>query len=99
MKSDVSGRVAGIAQSIVEPLGLGILKVDFVMDSGQRTLRVILASPNGVTIEDCARVSKALSKRLDEDDFIDESYFLEVSSPGADLPGVDDSPSVKGDSK
>ncbi|WP_337384509.1 ribosome maturation factor RimP, partial [Acidaminococcus timonensis] len=40
----------------------------------------------GIDIDDCSAVSNALAKKLDEEDFIREKYYLEVSSPGIDRP-------------
>ena len=54
--------------------------------SGQQTLRVFIDSPNGVTIDDCARASRHMSAMLDVEDPIASAYSLEVSSPGVDRP-------------
>jgi ribosome maturation factor RimP len=45
-------------------------------------LRVYIDKPEGVNINDCVEVNRAFSDVLDEEDFIEESYILEVSSPG-----------------
>jgi len=45
-------------------------------------LRAYIDKPEGVNILDCENVSRALSDKLDEEDFIDDAYILEVSSPG-----------------
>jgi ribosome maturation factor RimP len=46
------------------------------------TVRVYIDKPDGVTLEDCSAVSRAIESVLDADDFIPHSYTLEVSSPG-----------------
>jgi ribosome maturation factor RimP len=43
-------------------------------------------SPNGITIDDCERVSKTVDPILDEADPIEQTYYLSVSSPGIDRP-------------
>lgn len=47
---------------------------------------MFIDSDDGVDIEECAKVSEALSEKLDEADPISQNYFLEVSSPGAERP-------------
>ena len=47
-------------------------------------LEVIIDSPSGIKVEDCEKVSRALSEHLDETDLIHRTYTLEVSSPGVE---------------
>lgn len=97
MKEDIPGRVTEIASAIASPLGLDVLRVDFVKESNHRVLRVFLKSPDAVKLADCEKVARTLSKKLDEIDIIKESYYLEVSSPGTKAePGVDDSKALRG---
>lgn len=58
--------------------------VEFVKEASEHYLRVYcdMDKEGGITIDDCVDISRALSDWLDETDFIDESYILEVSSPG-----------------
>jgi ribosome maturation factor RimP len=62
--------------------------VDIVISSRKspRKVLVIVDGDNGVTIDDCADLSTALSKALDETQLIEDNYFLEVSTPGLDQP-------------
>ena len=46
----------------------------------------MIDKPGGITIDDCEKISRALSDQLDEKNFIEESYILEVSSPGLGRP-------------
>jgi ribosome maturation factor RimP len=62
--------------------GTGIFQVDIRVDPGNRIL-VHVDTMEGITIEDCARISRALGERLDRDR---EDFSLEVSSPGLDAP-------------
>lgn len=66
--------------------GYEIVDVEFVKEGANRYLRVYMDKEGGVTLDDCEAVSRALSDRLDEEDFIEESYILEVSSPGLGRP-------------
>lgn len=56
--------------------------VEYVKEGGNWFLRVYIDKENGVSIDDCVLVSRALSELLDQEDFIPDSYVLEVSSPG-----------------
>lgn len=56
--------------------------VEYVKEGGNWYLRVYIDKEGGITIDDCELVSRTLSDLLDKEDFIPESYILEVSSPG-----------------
>ncbi len=67
---------------IVERLGVCVYDVEYVKEGSDWYLRVYIDKPEGVNINDCVEVNRAFSDVLDEEDFIEESYILEVSSPG-----------------
>lgn len=67
---------------IVEEVGVGIYDVEYVKEGRDYYLRVYIDKPDGVNIQDCENVSRALSDALDAEDFIPDAYILEVSSPG-----------------
>jgi ribosome maturation factor RimP len=67
---------------------LGCELVDVEFGGHHPTLRVYIDKPGGVTVDDCADVSRQLSAILDVEDPIAASYTLEVSSPGLDRPLV-----------
>ncbi len=71
---------------IVEKNQLELVDVEYVKEAGNYYLRAYLDKPGGITIDDCELVSRALSDLLDKEDFIEDSYILEVSSPGLDRP-------------
>jgi|UniRef100_A0A7C4YRG5 ribosome maturation factor RimP len=56
--------------------------VDIEMNYPVKVLRVFVDKPGGITIDDCVKISKELSTRLDVEDLIETRYTLEVSSPG-----------------
>lgn len=72
--------------AMLEPIAarhnVEIYDVEFVNEAGEWYLRAYIDKEGGVTIDDCEAVSRDLSDALDKDDFIDEVYYLEVSSPG-----------------
>ncbi len=67
---------------VAEELGLILWDVEFLKEGARRVLRVTVDSDEGVTIDDCERMHRAIDPLLDEADPIDTSYDLEVSSPG-----------------
>jgi len=71
-----------IAQPIAEGLGLKLWDVRFVKEGASWYLRIIIDKVGGVSITDCENMSRAIDGPLDEADPIDQSYFLEVWSPG-----------------
>ncbi len=79
-----------LIQELVEPavvgLGLELWGVEFHSAGKSSLLRIYIDSPEGVTVDDCARVSHQVSGILDVEDPIPEHYTLEVSSPGMDRP-------------
>ncbi|MDD3218316.1 MAG: ribosome maturation factor RimP [Lachnospiraceae bacterium] len=75
-----------LLQPIVEERGFELVDVEFVKEGGNWYLRAYVDKEGGIAINDCVDVSHALSEKLDENDFIEESYILEVSSPGLGRP-------------
>lgn len=67
---------------IVENYGVEVYDVEYVKEGADWYLRAYIDKPEGVNIQDCENVSRALSDALDKDDFIEDAYILEVSSPG-----------------
>jgi ribosome maturation factor RimP len=56
--------------------------VEYVKEGGNWYLRAYIDKENGINVDDCVFVSRALSEALDKHDFIEDAYILEVSSPG-----------------
>ena len=75
-----------ILNPIVEKHGFDLWDVEYVKEGGNWYLRAYIDKPGGIMVDDCEVVSRELSDILDEKDFIDEAYILEVSSPGLGRP-------------
>ena len=73
-------------QPIVDKHGFDLWDVEYVKEGGNWYLRAYIDKPGGIMVDDCEVVSRELSDILDEKDFIDEAYILEVSSPGLGRP-------------
>ncbi len=78
--------VQALVQSTVSELGYELIDVEFQKEQTDWILTLYIDSPNGVTVDDCEQVSRAVEPLLDEADPITQSYFLSVSSPGIDRP-------------
>ena len=71
---------------IIEANNLELVDVEYVKEGSDYYLRVYADKEGGITINDCEIVNRALGDLLDKDDYIDDAYILEVSSPGLTRP-------------
>lgn len=85
---DVQDKLRTLCRTGAEALGFELVDVELAGGSRGPTLRVYIDSPQGITADDCADVSRQLSAIFDVEDPIPGSYVLEVSSPGLDRPLV-----------
>ncbi|MDO4473225.1 MAG: ribosome maturation factor RimP [Eubacteriales bacterium] len=80
-------KTEAILLPILEEYGFDLWDVEYVKEGSNWYLRAYIDKPGGININDCEAVSRRLSDILDEQDFIDDdSYILEVSSPGLGRP-------------
>lgn len=86
MKENIATRVEALAAPVAEGLGYELFDVEFVKEGPDFYLRLFITSEEGITIDDCEAMSRAIDPLLDEADFIKEHYYLEVSSVGLDRP-------------
>jgi ribosome maturation factor RimP len=77
-------QLIGLLEPAVEALGYELSDVELSLGHGRGLVRLFIDNEQGVTLEDCARVSHQVSGVLDVEDPIASDYSLEVSSPGAD---------------
>ena len=71
---------------LIEQHQFELVDVEYVKEGGNWYLRAYIDKPGGITVDDCELVSRVLSDLLDEHDFIEDAYILEVSSPGLGRP-------------
>ncbi len=85
-KASMDRRIAEIIAPVIEDLGFELVRVR-LMAGKTRTLQIMAERPEGdIEVDDCARISTAVSAILDVEDPIEDNYTLEVSSPGIDRP-------------
>ena len=88
VETGLDRRVADIIEPTIEQIGYQLVRVRLSAQNGA-TLQIMCERPDGtMTVEDCEKVSMAVSPVLDVEDPIDKAYHLEVSSPGIDRPMV-----------
>jgi ribosome maturation factor RimP len=86
MKARILATVEQMLASFLQENNLELVEIEYVKEAGNYFLRVFVDKEEGIDIDECARVSEFLSTQLDANDPIEEAYFLEVSSPGAERP-------------
>lgn len=85
-KTAIDRRLAGIVTPAIEGLGYELVRIR-LQGGKTSTLQIMADRPEGgIDVEDCAKISTAVSAVLDVEDPIEENYVLEVSSPGIDRP-------------
>lgn len=86
MSKAITSAVDKLVRSMLDDNGFELVDIEYVKEGSNRFLRIIIDKPGGIDIEDCSAVSEFVSGKLDETDPIPDSYFLEVTSPGAERP-------------
>jgi len=77
-------RIRPVVRGVVEFAGMELVHLEMRREAGGLVLRLYIDKEGGVTLDDCARVSRQVSAQLDSEDPIPGRYTLEVSSPGLD---------------
>jgi ribosome maturation factor RimP len=83
-RQELASQIEALATPIGARMGLEIVDVELAGEARRPIVRVLVDREAGVGIEDCARLSEALSRELDLYDLPIERYTLEVASPGLD---------------
>ena len=83
---DIETKTEELVLPIIKANNFELVDVEYVKEGGNWYLRAYIDKPGGIMVDDCEVVSRELSDILDEKDFIDEAYILEVSSPGLGRP-------------
>ena len=78
----IAEKVRELAEPLADELGIWVWDVEFVKEGARRVLRITVDSEEGINIDDCEKLHRAIDPLLDEADLIEEQYYLEVSSPG-----------------
>ena len=82
--ANIEERVENLIKKDIENLGYELYDVEYSKEGKDYYLRVFIDKPSGIDLNDCEKVSNIINPILDEADYINEMYFLEVSSPGVE---------------
>src|SRR6202047_239574 len=77
-------RLIALIEPVLVRLGYELVELEYAAGRSQAVVRIFIDKPDGITVEDCERVSREVAALLDVDDPIPTAYTLEVSSPGFD---------------
>lgn len=81
-KGNTVDKITELVTPYAKELGLSIWDVRFLKEGVTWYLRIFIDRQGGVSVDDCADLSRAINKPLDQADVIEQAYVLEVSSPG-----------------
>ena len=85
-RTTIDKRLAGIVEPLIVSMGFELVRIR-LMSGKSTTLQIMAERPDGgIEVDDCAKISTAISAVLDVEDPILDAYTLEVSSPGIDRP-------------
>ncbi|MGN0335479.1 MAG: ribosome maturation factor RimP [Lachnospiraceae bacterium] len=85
-KEIYEAKAEALVLPLVEKNNFELVDVEYVKEAGNWFLRIYIDKEGGINIDDCEVISRAFSDILDKEDFIDDAYVLEVSSPGLGRP-------------
>jgi ribosome maturation factor RimP len=86
VESPLVNRLTQLVVPVVEGFGCELVELQFRREAPGWVLRLIIDHENGIGIDDCSRISREVAHLLEVEDPIEQSYSLEVSSPGLDRP-------------
>ena len=84
--AEIEERTEALVLPIIEEHHFELVDVEYVKEGADWYLRVYADKEGGINIDDCVLISRALEAKLDAEDFIEDAYILEVSSPGLGRP-------------
>jgi ribosome maturation factor RimP len=85
-RDPIAERIDKIAAEAAIENGVEFVHSEIVGSKRNKTVRIYIDKPDGVTLEDCSTVSRSMEAVIDADDFIPSPYVLEISSPGLERP-------------
>lgn len=80
--ASIEEKVEKLIQPIIEKIGYDLYDVEYAKEGKNYFLRIFIDNEKGIDLNDCEKVNDAITDILDEENYIKEQYFLEVSSPG-----------------
>ena len=84
--SEYEAKTESLILPILERMNFELIDVEYVKEGGSMYLRTYIDKEGGITVLDCEAVAREMNEILDREDFIEDSYIFEVSSPGLGRP-------------
>jgi ribosome maturation factor RimP len=84
--TEYEARTEGYIVPILDRLGFELVDLEYVKEGGTWYLRAYIDKEGGITVDDCEVVAREMNEILDKEDYIEDSYVFEVSSPGLGRP-------------
>ncbi|MBI3586166.1 MAG: ribosome maturation factor RimP [Ignavibacteriales bacterium] len=84
--SEIEEKITNLVQGLLEGKEIFLVNVAIRGERGSKIAQVYIDTDRGITIGECAEISRELRKAVDEADIFQGAYHLEVSSPGIDKP-------------
>ena len=82
----INRKVEGLIKPILDEMDYELVDIEYLTERGRWVLRVYVDKEGGVTLDDCARVSREIDDLIEVKDIVRHEYVLEVSSPGLNRP-------------
>ena len=82
--SSIEGKIEKLLEEKINNLGYDLYDVEYVKEGKDYYLRIFIDKRDGISLDDCEKVSNIISDILDKEDYIRVQYYLEVSSPGVE---------------
>ena len=79
-------RTEELITPILDRMNFELVDVEYVKEGGTWYLRAYIDKEGGITVNDCEAVAREMNEILDREDFVEDSYVFEVSSPGLGRP-------------
>ena len=86
MTRPFTDRIAALIEPVLAEMDVELVDVEYLTERGRRILRIYVDTAGGVTVEQCARVSREIGDLVDVKDLVPQQFVLEVSSPGLNRP-------------
>jgi ribosome maturation factor RimP len=86
LSKETQDQIRGTAEALLKAEGMELIDLEFRKEGRGWVLRIYMDKPGGVTLDDCADISRQLGDILEVEELVPHSYTLEVSSPGLDRP-------------
>ena len=87
-KDAISGRIRTVAEAVTGGLEIELVHLEMAGTKRDSVVRIFIDKEDGVTLEDCSRVSRGVEEILDAEDFIPSRYVLEVPAGWVEKTGV-----------